>query len=207
MNKQPAILVLGPTGAGKTPLGEYLQRHGLWGRRCVHFDFGSELRRIAGGGRVPGVLTPGDMATIEHSLRSGALLENEDFHIAAAILGAFVRRRHVGPEDMLVMNGLPRHLGQAADTEGLVDFCLVVLLDCVPGVLFERIQTNAGGDRTVRADDSPTAVACKLKIFQERTVPLVEHYRRREIRVETVRVGVDTAPADVVAQLGEEGDL
>jgi len=49
MIRRDAILLVGPTGAGKTPLGEWLQLHGLWGRRCHHFDFGTNLREVASG--------------------------------------------------------------------------------------------------------------------------------------------------------------
>ncbi len=48
-----AILLLGPTGSGKTPLGQALEKKGLAGRRCVHFDFGANLREIAGLKRRP----------------------------------------------------------------------------------------------------------------------------------------------------------
>ncbi|MCX7427258.1 MAG: hypothetical protein NTW96_16720 [Planctomycetia bacterium] len=44
--RNDAMLLLGPTGSGKTPLGDLLERRGLGGRRCVHFDFGAHLRRI-----------------------------------------------------------------------------------------------------------------------------------------------------------------
>ena len=47
MNK--AILLLGPTGSGKSPLGDELEANGLNGRRCLHFDFGRRLRRAAEG--------------------------------------------------------------------------------------------------------------------------------------------------------------
>jgi hypothetical protein len=45
-NSLPALLLLGPTGAGKTPLGDWLEAHGLWGRPCHHFDFGANLRAV-----------------------------------------------------------------------------------------------------------------------------------------------------------------
>ena len=49
MIRQPGILLLGPTGSGKTPLGDRLQIRDLWGRRCHHFDFGVRLRDVAYG--------------------------------------------------------------------------------------------------------------------------------------------------------------
>lgn len=45
----PAVLLLGPTGAGKTPLGRICAQRGLWGRSCTHVDFGACLRRAAAG--------------------------------------------------------------------------------------------------------------------------------------------------------------
>jgi adenylate kinase family enzyme len=44
--KHNAVLIVGPTGSGKTPLGEFLQQTGLWEKRCFHFDFGKALRGI-----------------------------------------------------------------------------------------------------------------------------------------------------------------
>jgi len=204
--RREAILLLGPTGCGKTPLGAYLERKGFEDRRCIHFDFGSELRRISGGGRVPGSLSRMELRIIEHALKSGALLENESFYVAARIFDAFVRRRHVGERDVLVLNGLPRHLGQAADMDRLADIVRVIFLDCLPGVLAERIARNSGGDRTERKDDSPSAIACKLKIYQDRTIPLLDYYRRRRTPVHRVVVGVDTRPRDILQNIAGTGE-
>ena len=41
-----AVLLVGPTGCGKSPLGQLLERLGLKGMRCLHFDFGKRLRKI-----------------------------------------------------------------------------------------------------------------------------------------------------------------
>jgi hypothetical protein len=46
----PAILLVGPTGSGKTPLGALCEKKGLWQSRVFHFDFGAILRRIAAAG-------------------------------------------------------------------------------------------------------------------------------------------------------------
>jgi len=37
-----AILLIGPTGSGKTPLGDWLQAYGFCGHRCHRFDFGAK---------------------------------------------------------------------------------------------------------------------------------------------------------------------
>ncbi|KKK95445.1 hypothetical protein LCGC14_2672750, partial [marine sediment metagenome] len=127
------ILLLGPTGSGKTPLGELLERDGLWARRCHHFDFGRQLRRIvaAGGG---GGFTEQDMSVLRRVLRTGALLEDEHFHIAEKILRAFIESRNPGADDLIVLNGLPRHAGQARDIKAIVAIGSVVHLSCTPEV-------------------------------------------------------------------------
>ena len=45
-SRRRAIVLLGPTGSGKTPLGDLIERCGLWGAPCLHFDFGACLRSI-----------------------------------------------------------------------------------------------------------------------------------------------------------------
>ena len=86
----PAILILGPTASGKTPLGQFLENHGLWGRRCFHFDFGEQLRGAISGHTDTGALSSNDIQTIKKVLRTNALLENSQFHIAAALLRGFL---------------------------------------------------------------------------------------------------------------------
>lgn len=39
-----AMVLLGPTGSGKTPLGHVFAARGFLNRRCAHFDFGENLR-------------------------------------------------------------------------------------------------------------------------------------------------------------------
>lgn len=201
MQRQPAILLLGPTGAGKTPFGDYLAARGLSGRRCVHVDFGANLRAIDSGSWCPETLTADDTAVVHAALTSGALLENEHFHVAEAVLLAVAARESVAADDLLIMNGLPRHLGQAADVDRLVAMRSVVLLDCPPDVVHERIRCDSGGDRVERPDDSLAEVRNKLRIFAERTVPLLDHYRGLGVRVVSVPVGVMTHPADLAAHI------
>lgn len=207
MDRHEAILLIGPTGSGKTPLGDLLEERGLppSGRRCVHFDFGRELRRIA---REDDSLFDADeVAFIRDVLEEGALLENEHFHVAEKILTAFLAGR-LGPQAgirdpqsaLVVLNGLPRHVGQAADVDRIVDIRAVIRLNCTPEIVLERIRTNAGGDRVRRADDDLAAVRSKLALFAERTKPLLAHYAARGATALEIEVTANTVPETVREQ-------
>ncbi len=203
MEKNKAILLLGPTGAGKTPLGDGLAERGLLGRRCVHFDFGAQLRQVAEhGGRG---LAANDVAFVQRVLTEGALLEDDTFHIARTILESFMEGQDVGAQDLVVLNGLPRHVGQARDVGKIVDVILVVALECTAGIVHERIATNSGGDRADRTDDSVAEIARKLKIYAERTQPLLAHYRSEGTTCRPIPVGVETTPADLLREVSKFG--
>lgn len=199
-DRPKAILLLGPTGSGKTPLGEWLEQHGLGGRRCHHFDFGANLRAVASGATAEG-FTPDEVRFILDALEKGALLENDTFYLAAKILRAFLSRRQPQPDDLLVLNGLPRHSGQAEALEPLLHVVAVVSLECPAAVVRERIRLNAGGDRAVRTDDHDALLEKKLAIFTERTRVLTAHYGERGVPVIVVGVGVGTQPSEMAERI------
>ncbi|HOX08398.1 MAG TPA: nucleoside monophosphate kinase [Planctomycetota bacterium] len=188
--RRRALLLVGPSGSGKTPLGEELERGGLRSARCVHFDFGAELRRIAAGGD-PG-FSPAEAAFLAEVVAAGRLLEDEHFPLARRILESFLAARGFAAGDICVLNGLPRHAGQARDLEPVLDVRLVVHLSCPAEVAWERIRTDAGGDRSGRSDDDLEAVRRRLELFRGRIAPLLGHYRARGVRVEEVAVGPQT---------------
>lgn len=177
-----AILIIGPTGSGKTPLGNTLERRGLWNQHCVHFDFGHQLRLTAAAA-ANRLLTPAELRTIRQLLRTGALLEDNQFPIARKILLAFLRDQCSFDDNIVILNGLPRHLGQAADIDHIVRVTLLIHLICTPDTIFQRLRTNAGGDRSGRVDDSLAVVRRKLATFEHRTKPLIEHYHSLSIPI------------------------
>ena len=96
-----------------------------------------------------------------------------------------------GDHAWLVLNGLPRHLGQARAMDAVVDVRTVIRLESSPETVLGRIGTNVGGDRADRTDDDPAAVQRKLEIYHSRNAPLVEHYRRQGAIILTVQVGAE----------------
>jgi adenylate kinase family enzyme len=183
-----ALILFGPTGSGKTPLGEMLAARGYRGRPCAHFDFGENLRQLAAREQPDAIVSAGDIAFLREVLARGALLEDRDFPLAQRILESFLVRHATDPRTLIVMNGLPRHRGQAQALEALLHVCGVVLLRCTPPTVVARIAANVGGDRTHRGDDARAAVEAKLRVYAERTEPLIEYYRILNVPIHTLDV-------------------
>jgi len=198
--KFEAILLLGPTGSGKTPLGDHLEQILLWNRRCHHFDFGANLRAVVAGDEA-GAFTAEEIGFLRRVLEEGVLLDAEYFPLAARILDAFIARKGVRTSDLLVLNGLPRHVEQARALESKVTVIGVVQLDCDARTVAERLRRNSGGDRAQRADDAEALVARKLAIYEERTRPLLKHYRSQGVRILKIPMGIKTQPAEITGLL------
>ena len=80
-------MLLGPTGSGKTPLGAMFAERGWRGERCVHFDFGDNLRQAVARNEPDADITADDIVFLRRVLQTGALLEDKDFPLAERILG------------------------------------------------------------------------------------------------------------------------
>jgi adenylate kinase len=196
-----AILLLGPTGAGKSPLGDAVARSGLFGRRCHHLDFGSELRGAVSEAERASIYTNGEIDFIHGVLERGLLLENEHFSLARKIISLFLSRTGFLQDDVLVLNGIPRHEGQASDIATIAHVHSLVILDCSAEDIYCRIQENTGGDRMGRVDDNRELIEKKLDIFHERTAPLIEHYERCGRKLYRIPVLNTMTPADAYRRL------
>jgi adenylate kinase len=201
LKRQPAILLLGPTGAGKSPLGDYLEKVGFNGKRCFHFDFGRSMREVARGVYNVNGLTDMDITFVSSVLKGGALLEKNRFYIAERIMNHFAHQSEMGIDHYLVLNGLPRHIEQAKDVDRVVDVHYLFYLRCTPEVVGQRIGINAGGDRMGRDDDSTAEIEQKLQLFQKRTIPLLDHYESQEVVVKRIDINVQTTPKQILGSL------
>ena len=192
-----AILLMGPTGSGKTPLGDEIGRRGIGGRRCIHFDFGASLRALASGPDAARWLTEAEVGAVRASLATGALFEDRDLPMIARIVERFAKGTRLGPGTLLVLNGLPRHKEQAEGLAGILAVERIVRLEADAEVIRDRFRLDPGGDRAGRADDTVEAVRKRIADYRERTLPLLEYYRRRGVPVVTVRVTAAMSAAEM----------
>lgn len=203
--KHRALLLLGPTGSGKTPLGNLIEERGLWELAWAHFDFGAELRKIAGGQSRAESFASNEIELAARLLESGDLLENEDFPLAERILRSFLADRAVEQQTCVVLNGLPRHVDQAKAIDSIVEVRTVISLRCTQETVLQRVFSNAGGDRADRCDDNPELVVAKLETFRQRTVPMVEHYRALDVPVRQIVVTLAMSPDEIWRILQRRG--
>jgi adenylate kinase len=196
-----AILLLGPTGVGKTPLGEYLEEKGFDGRKCLHFDFGHEMRTIAVCDLPPEGFNKEEHSFIRNVLDKGLLLENEHFPVAKKIVDFFLHRESFTVRNTLILNGLPRHVDQARDIDAVVDIERLFVLECSEEDTHHRICSNVGGDRTRRIDDGIEMIRKKLQIYRSRTAPLIDHYSDKGCDIFKIKVTSDSTTEDLYSSL------
>lgn len=147
---------------------------------CAHFDFGAELRKIADAPTPPKGFDDKEIKFVQKVLADGALLEDDSFPLAEKILSLYIRNSE---GRVLVMNGLPRHTGQAEALKKLIDVKCVLHFDCDSATAAKRIKNNTGGDRACRKDDNPKAIAKRHAIYLERTSKLIDYYQKQGVPV------------------------
>jgi adenylate kinase family enzyme len=163
----------------------------------------------------PDLFSREEVSFLQDVLATGALLEDEHFPLALKILHSFISEVRLQPGEWLILNGLPRHRGQAQSITGHVRVATVVELSCPPEVVIQRIHSNAGGDRAGRLDDHLPLVHRKLEIYHSRTRPLIDFYKDLGIPVIHLNVGLTTTAAELATTLeaslyrllGEPGNI
>jgi adenylate kinase len=161
------ILILGPQGSGK----------------------GTQAKRIAAAYGVPHIAT-GDMfraAVAEGSelgRKVGPLLE-EGLLVPDELTIDLIRER-LANEEGFVLDGFPRTVPQAEALDAMLDdiakpLDAVILLQVSDDVATDRLRERAVQEG--RADDSPEAIATRLRQYHELTELVVDRYQLAGIEV------------------------
>lgn len=199
-----SIVLLGHSASGKSPLGELIAglRDPAVPGRHVHLDFGHLLRQTVARTIEPG-FSPAQLATID-SFMQGRLLDDAHFWVARRLVAWFVAQHQLdSARDVLVLNGIPRHEGQARDIEQMgLRVVLVVCLECPAQVAWERKQIAELGsgheDRAQRPDNAREVFARKVDSYERDTLPLTSWYRTRGTALCTIDVTTGTSPGTML---------
>jgi len=162
------IVFLGPPGSGK----------------------GTQARRLAERLRVPAIST-GEM--LREAVREGApvglkvksIMESGDL-VPDGLMVELVRERLARPDAQggFILDGFPRTVEQAGALEQMLSgngsrLLTVVNLQVPETVILDRLHGRSADEH--RVDDRPGAIAERLRVYHERTEPLVGYYRGKRL--------------------------
>ncbi len=205
MGQVDAVLLIGPTGSGKTPLGEAIQRAGICGRKVYHFDFGEHLRKAAAARKPIYGLSEKETQLIRRLLVENKLLPGKSLGIARKIITGYMSsslkstvNRQPG---MILLNGYPRNIRQAAMIARIIRISLVIEISASPAVVLARIARDTGGDRKGRSDDSNSEILRKLQIYRSETLPILEFYRQRKVLILKVNAGISSTALQMLGDI------
>lgn len=164
------ILLLGPQGSGK----------------------GTQAKRISAAYEIPHIAT-GDIlrAAIEQETELGRrvkpIVEAGEL-VPDELVVALIRER-LGEDDArdgFILDGFPRTMPQALALDEMLReigraLTVIFALQVSEQVCIERLLKRAVEEG--RSDDTPEAIAKRLKRYYEETEPLIEHYRATTGRV------------------------
>ncbi len=185
------LVFLGPPGAGKgTQAKRVAAAHAL-----AHLSTGDMLRDAGANGTPVGLKAKDIMA-------SGALVPDE-------IVDALVSDKlaALGSGGGYILDGYPRKLSQAQALSGVLaglktPLLAVIYIHVEDEELVRRLAGRAAKEG--RADDTEEAVRERLRVYQESTAPLVQHYGGQGLLRRIDGTGsIDEVYAAIESTLGE----
>jgi len=158
------LVLLGAPGSGKGTQAARLKEH----FQVPHISTGELLRAEVAAGSPLGKEAAAVMAR-------GELVSD-------AILLGMLEDRFSRPDTAngFILDGYPRNLAQAGALDALLDRIgkpvdVAVQLDVGTELLIQRLAGRAQAEG--RSDDSPDAVRNRLRVYQDQTAPVIDHYR------------------------------
>jgi adenylate kinase len=158
------VLLLGPQGSGKGTQAKRIQaEYGI-----PHIATGEILRdAIAAGSELGG--------RVKSIVESGQLVPDD-------LMIGLIRERLAedDAEDGFILDGFPRTLAQANALDDMLaeigrDLSIVFGFQLEDEIGIERMTKRAEIEN--RKDDTPEAIAERLRLYHEQTEPLIGHYR------------------------------
>jgi adenylate kinase len=179
------VILLGPPGSGKGTQAKRLSEH--LGVPAV--STGEMLRTAVAEGTPLG-------RQVKAVMERGELVSD-------AIMTELVRERIRRPDVAggFILDGFPRTVQQAESLAGMLGngtpLSAVLYLSVPEEILEARLLDRARAEG--RADDRPETVRERIRVYRERTSPLVDYYRGRGLLADVDGVGSISEIADRVA--------
>jgi adenylate kinase len=188
-NGRPRIVLLGPPGAGKGTQAELLASQ----LGVLAISTGDMLRQAVASGTELGGKVQGIMA-------SGALVD--DATMADVVKDRLAR---ADARQGFLLDGYPRTLPQARTLEGILtgdgqELDAVLLVEVPEEELVRRAVLRG------RGDDSEEVVRERLRVYREKTEPLIGYYRERGLLYPIDgNLPVDKVTSQMLIALGVNG--
>ncbi len=181
------LIILGPQGSGKGTQAKLLaQKFNLF-----HLESGQLLRDEAQLDTPKGQL-------VADLLKSGKLLP---FETVLEVLEPQLLKATNG----FILDGTPRDVKQAEYLDWYLNIRhliidKVILLNIPRPVSLERLSKRAIIEQ--RSDDTPAAIEERLKLYEERTLPVIAYYRKQGKLIEVDGTpDINTIFKDILARL------
>jgi adenylate kinase len=181
------IVFLGPPGGGK----------------------GTQAKLLADRLKIPAIST-GEI--LRAAVREGtplgrqakAVMESGEL-VSDDLMIALIRERLAEPDARIgfLLDGFPRTVDQAVALEKLLEgngsrLSTVVNLSVPEQVLLDRLASRSGQEN--RSDDARETVLERLRIYRQKTEPLIDFYRKRGLLVDVDGVG---GVPEIAGRIGE----
>ena len=187
------IVFLGPPGSGKGTQAKLLAER----IRIPAISTGEILRAAVKDGSPVG-------------LRARAIMEAGELVPDDVMIG-LIRDRLAEPDARqgFLLDGFPRTVDQAVALDGLLagngmGLSSVINLSVPESVLIGRLEGRSGSES--RADDRHETVLERLRVYRQKTEPLVEFYRNKGLLTDVDGVGEVAEVADRVVQAVSPGE-
>ena len=170
------IVFLGPPGSGKGTQAKLLAER----LRIPPISTGEILRAAVRDGTPLG-------------LRAKAIMESGDLVPDEVMIG-LIRERLAEPDAAggFLLDGFPRTVDQAVALDSLLGgngkgLSTVINLSVPESVLIGRLEGRSGSES--RADDRRETVLERLRVYRQKTEPLIDFYRRKGLLADVDGVG------------------
>jgi len=181
------IIILGKPGSGKGTQAELLEEK----MKIAKITIGDVLRKVKKQKTKLGKL-------VKERIDKGIFVPHK---IVTQIVKERINKRDA--KKGFILDGYPRDLFQAKEIDKMVDIDRVIMIDSKNDLIIKRLSSRrmcacgetynlitnppkkkgicdrCGETLYIRKDDKPATIRARLRIYNEKTKPVVDHYKKK----------------------------